>query len=240
MSVTPHLAPRFFLVLAACSLVVSCAERRDRDADEAASATGASDASVAATSSVGATVGVGSAGVADQPLLTEPPASAQAPARPSASVSAANSKPTFAEGADGSVSMRTRTGTMVMSLRHDSVVVAFSDSMRLAIQREMKSSMKEDAESDADEKSAIGQMIKGVVKSTVTGAMREVFEKSRGFPVSSLRDVSYESGAIEFQFGHKPTWNFEHINSDDEPLLEQFHPADAARFVGAVRAQMKG
>ncbi|MEP7383588.1 MAG: hypothetical protein ABI910_18025 [Gemmatimonadota bacterium] len=228
MSVTPHLAPRLFLVLAACSLVASCDERRDHNAEVAAGATIDSNAPVAATSSVGATVGAASAGVVEAP--TQPVTTVAA---------AAHSKPTFAEGADGSVSMRTRNGSMVMSLRHDSVVVAFSDSMRLAIQREMKSSMKEDAEADS-ENSAIGQMIKGVVKSTVTGAMREVFEKSRGFPVSSLRDVSYESGAIEFKFVRKPTWNFEHINSDDEPLLEQFYPADAARFVGALRALMKG
>ncbi len=177
--------------------------------------------------------------VPERPEVAERPELPEQPERPEAREGSASSKTTFAEGPDGSVSMKTRNGAMVMSLRHDSVVVAFSDSMRNAIQREMKKSMKEDAAADSEENSAIGQMIKGVVKSTVTGAMREVFEKSRGFPVSDLRSVDYDDGAIQFTYDHKPTWNFDHVNTDNEPLLEQFHPADAARFVGAVRSRMK-
>ncbi len=144
-------------------------------------------------------------------------------------------KPTFAEGPDGSVSMSTRSGALVMSLRHDSVVVAFSDSIRREVQQKVKTSM---AEKDS-EGSALGQVIEGVVKSSVSGALSEVFDKSRGFPVSSLSDVQYEDGAIQFRYRRKPTWTFDSFKTDHTPLLEQFHPADAARFVGAVRARMR-
>lgn len=219
MSIIRRIAPHAVLVLSVAVVATACDQRDDH-----------------ATSDVAAAPVPPAAGVSEVPERTELPERPEATEQPERS---ASSNSTFTEGADGSVSMKTRNGAFVMSLRHDSVVVAFSDSMRNAIQSEMKKSMKEDSAADGDEKSAFGEIIKGVVKSTVTGAMREVFEKSRGFPVSDLRDVSYDDGAIHFSFDHKPTWNFENFNTDNERLLEQFRPADAARFVGAVRANMK-
>jgi hypothetical protein len=91
---------------------------------------------------------------------------------------------------------------------------------------------------DSTSESAIGQMIEGVVKSSVSGALTEVFEKSRGFPVSSLNGIAYEQGAIRFDFAKRPTWDMDGFKTDGTPLLAQFHPADAARFVGAVRARL--
>lgn len=137
-------------------------------------------------------------------------------------------------GDDGSASMHTRNGAMVMSLRHDSITVAFSDSIRSAVRNEVSASMQKDSSSG----SAIGDMIQGVVKSSVTGALGEVFDKSRGFPLSSLDGIAYEQGAIRFDFAQRPTWDMEGFKTDGTPLLAQFHPADAARFVGAVRARL--
>lgn len=174
----------------------------------------------------------------EQPERPEIPERDEAPERPESSERSASSKPTFVEGPDGSASITSRNGALVMSLRHDSIVVAFSDSMRAVVQGQVKQSMHEDAKADTGDDSALGQIIKGVVQSTVSGALREVFEKSRGFPVSAVRDVSYDDGAIRFSYVKTPTWNFDKINADHEPLLEQFHPADAARFVGAVRARL--
>lgn len=145
------------------------------------------------------------------------------------------SQPTFAEGPDGSVSMTTRNGAIMMSLRHDSVVVAFSDSIRRRVQEEMRESRDEKDTSE----SALGQVVEGVVKSAVTGALSEIFDKARGFPVASLRDVEYEDGAIRFEYRSEPAWTFDSFKVDKEPLLEQFHPADAARFVGAVRERLR-
>lgn len=144
-------------------------------------------------------------------------------------------QPTFAEGPDGSVSMTTRNRAIVMSLRHDSIVVAFSDSIRGRVQQKMRAST--DARDTSG--SALGEVVGGVVKSAVSGALSEIFDKARGFPVSSLRDVAYDDGAIRFEYRSKPAWTFDSFKIDNEPLLEQFHPADAARFVGAVRARLR-
>lgn len=149
---------------------------------------------------------------------------------------ARTSRPTFAEGPDGSVSMSTRNGTMVMALRHDSVVVAFSDSIRQHVRQKLEAKLDE----QRPQESAIGQVVQGVVAKGVTGALSEVFDKARGFPVASLRGVRYEEGEIRFDYVKKPAWTFDEFETDGTPLLSQFHPADAARFVGAVRARMRG
>jgi hypothetical protein len=153
---------------------------------------------------------------------------------------AADAQPTFAEGPGGTVSMHTTNGAFVMSLRNDSVLIAFSDSIREHVRAELADkSQRRAQEASAKDRSAIGNLVQGVVQKTVAATMSEVFDHARGFPVSVLRDVSYERGEIQFDFHDKPTWNFQSFKSDDVPLLAQFHPADAARFVGAVRSRLK-
>ena len=146
-------------------------------------------------------------------------------------------KPSFSEASDGSVSMTSTDGAAVMSLRHDSVVVAFSDSIRNVVKTEVAKSMKEEAK-DKDE-GAVAELIKGVVQKSVTAGLGEIFDKSRGFPVSSVKDVRYEDGAIRFDYVKEPAWTFKDMKLDKRPILESFHPADAARFVGAVRAHLR-
>ena len=151
------------------------------------------------------------------------------------SASSGDAKPTFVEGPNGSVSMKTKGGALVMMLRHDSVLVAFSDSLRYAVRNEVDSSIADGAHSDD---SRFGRMIQNAVKTTVSTTLREVLDKARGFPVSTLRGVSYENGAIEFDYKRKPILSFDEMKDGDESFLEKFHPADAARFVGAVRARL--
>lgn len=152
---------------------------------------------------------------------------------------ATDARPSFAEARDGSVSMHTTNGAFVMALRHDSVLLAFSDSIRAHVRSEMEAKTgRRAAEATGKNRSAFGELVQGVVQKTLDATMSEVFDNARGFPVSALRDVSYERGAIRFDFRETPTWNLQNFKSDDVPLLEQFHPADAARFVGAVRARM--
>lgn len=149
---------------------------------------------------------------------------------------ASDAKPSFTEASDGSVSMTSTDGAVVMSLRHDSVVVAFSDSVRNKVKSEVDKSMKEEAyDKDAG---AVGELIKGVVQKSVTAGLGEIFDKARGFEVSSVKDVRYKDGAIEFDYVKEPTWTFKDMKLDKRPVLESFHPADAARFVGAVRAHL--
>lgn len=152
-------------------------------------------------------------------------------------VAPGDAKPSFTEEPGGGASMKTSNGGLVMSLRHDSVVVAFSDSIREHVKQEMKKEMSKDSAKGED--GALAEVMKGVVAKSVSAGLSEIFDKSRGFPVSSLRDVSYENGAIRFDYVKEPTWTFENFKTDKTPLLEQFHPADAARFVGAVRARLK-
>jgi hypothetical protein len=189
----------------------------------------------------------GSADVHEGADVNDAAADAPAAASSSAGVSAstgdparardatrAASGPSFVMGTDGGASMHTRNGAMVMSLRGDSIVVAFSDSVRQKVRRELSESMGKESAPE----SGLEQLIQGVVKSSVKGALGEVFDKSRGFPLSSLKGIEYERGAIRFDFVSRPTWSMEGFETDGTPLLEQFHPADAARFVGAVRARL--
>lgn len=152
-------------------------------------------------------------------------------------VAPGDAKPSFTEEPGGGASMKTSNGALVMSLRHDSVVVAFSDSIREHVKQEMKREVSKDSAKGED--GAFAEVMKGVVVKSVSAGLSEIFDKSRGFPVSSLRDVSYENGAIRFDYVKEPTWTFDNFKTDKTPLLEQFHPADAARFVGAVRARLK-
>ena len=62
--------------------------------------------------------------------------------------------------------------------------------------------------------------------------------KSRGFPLSDLREVRYGKGTIAFEFKHRPTFTFIDLKENNEPFLTHFAPADAERFVSAVRAKL--
>ena len=135
--------------------------------------------------------------------------------------------------------MMTSTGAMLMRLRHDSVLVGFSDSLRRSVKHDVDTSFKKDASDE--ESSALGRVVKSAVQATVQTTLNEVFDKERGFPVADLKDARYEDGKIVFQYRTKeatPTIRPDKISNDGKPFLSQFHPADAARFVGAVRARM--
>jgi hypothetical protein len=83
--------------------------------------------------------------------------------------------------------------------------------------------------------SGLGGSIERMVKSTVQSAV-----SSRvSFPVSDVRDVRYENGAIRFDWNHRPTRLFDQTKVNGKPLLESFRPDDAERFVQAVRAKIQ-
>lgn len=197
------------VLVVASSLVIACSSEGD-------------ESSAAASDSVSVSVST------DTGDAVSPPAAASAPGE---------SKPSFVESPNGAVSMRTTNGALVMSLRHDSVVVAFSDSISRHVKAELKNEMAKD--SSEKDGGAFAEVMKGVVEKSVSAGLSEVFDKARGFPVSALRGIAYEHGAIRFDYVEKPTWTFDNFKTDETPLLEQFHPADAARFVGAVRARLK-
>lgn len=82
---------------------------------------------------------------------------------------------------------------------------------------------------------ALGAMIAGAVKGTVRSALTRDY----GFPLSDVRDVRYENGAIVFDWKSKPTMNPETMKVNDRKFLESFSPDDARRFVAAVRTRLQ-
>ena len=81
----------------------------------------------------------------------------------------------------------------------------------------------------------VGGSIERLVKSTVQSA---VSSRVR-FPVSAVKDVRYENGAIRFEWNERPTRLLDQTKVNDKPFLESFRPDDAQRFVDAVRARIR-
>ena len=144
---------------------------------------------------------------------------------------------TFTDDPVEGITITTRSGALRLHLRHDSVLASFSDSLRRRVHKDVDSSMSAERVGDH---SGIGGAIEGMVKSTVNATLTEVFDKARGFPVSDLKDVRLDDGSIDFDYRHRRrALKFESISESGRPFLSQFHPADAARFVGAVRARIR-
>jgi hypothetical protein len=78
--------------------------------------------------------------------------------------------------------------------------------------------------------SSIERMVKTTVQSAVSSRVR--------FPVSAVKDVRYEDGAIRFEWHERPTQLLEQTKVNGKPFLESFAPDDARRFVDAVRARI--
>lgn len=208
-------------ILLALSLAACSSERRDSRSGEA------NVAAVAAPASAPASVGVDSMGM--------PQTSVRVGEGEGSGVASERSGPNFTEGKSGEVWMATQSGSLIMRLRHDSVLIGFSDSLRQAVKSQVDTSMRRDAD---EERSGLARAVRGAVEATVKTTLREVFDKERGFPVSDVRSVRYEGGEIVFDYEHKPLIAPEGIKDGDRSMLTRFHPADAARFVGALRGRM--
>jgi hypothetical protein len=144
-------------------------------------------------------------------------------------------QPDAADLSNGDLSIKTRGGSLVMAIRHDSVLVAFSDSVRREIREGLKTSTKS---SDADSSDALGRMIEGIVKKSVSAGLSMVFDKARGFPIADLKDVRYDNNTIVFDYRTKPAISIVDVKEEDTPFLARFEPAEAQRFVSAVRARL--
>jgi hypothetical protein len=57
--------------------------------------------------------------------------------------------------------------------------------------------------------------------------------------VSAVKDVRYTDGRIEFEWNERPTRLLDQTKVNGKPFLESFRPADAERFVAAVRAKIR-
>ena len=78
--------------------------------------------------------------------------------------------------------------------------------------------------------SSFGNIIKGAVRSAVTGALATRIE----YPLSDVDEISYDGGRLRLVVGGKEQLDNARVN--DRPLLESFPPDQARRFVEAVRS----
>ena len=77
----------------------------------------------------------------------------------------------------------------------------------------------------------IEKMVKGSVQSAIGTRV--------AFPISGVRDARYENGRIVFDWNGKSPGVFDNTKINGKPLLASFTPADAQRFVDAVRARKR-
>jgi hypothetical protein len=84
--------------------------------------------------------------------------------------------------------------------------------------------------------SGFGASIEKMVKGTVSSAIATRVS----FPLSSVKDVRYDGGALRFDWVGDPPKVFSSTKVNGKPILESFRPDDAQRFVEAVRARKHG
>lgn len=93
---------------------------------------------------------------------------------------------------------------------------------------------KEGTDTSAVTGSGFGASIEKMVKSSVQTAIGTRI----AFPLSSVRDITYDNGRIVFDGTPNPGDIFKNTKVNGKPLLESFSPADARRFVDAVHARL--
>ena len=129
---------------------------------------------------------------------------------------------------EGDVRITTRDGAVDLMLVGDRIVVGLSDSSIEEI-REQTDTTALDA--DGGLAASIEKYVKAKVQTTLA--------KRIDYPVSDLRDVSYERGRIVFEYEDGKKFNLlEGAKSDDQAVLGAFSEEDSERFVKAVRDRL--
>ena len=167
--------------------------------------------------------------VAAATVPVTPPASAVAPA----------------DGAlrPGDVRITTPNNAVVLALMGDSVWMGLSDSV-LAHARLATDSARTKAA--ASNKGGVGGAFGAMIADKVTAAVDAGLKTRVAYPLADIQNVAYENGTIHFTYrdGAKHMMSFEDIKTGDDgsshPVLSTFAPADAERFVAAVRARSGG
>jgi hypothetical protein len=133
---------------------------------------------------------------------------------------------TSSSAAHEDVRIQTTKGELDMALIGDTISAGLAPGAVAKVRQE--------TDTAAVHGSGLGGSIERLVKSTVQSAVTSRVS----FPVSAVKDVRYRNGAIEFEWKERPTRLFEHTKVNGKPFLESFSPADAERFVQAVRAKL--
>ena len=125
----------------------------------------------------------------------------------------------------GDVVITNADRSMQLGLTGDTVWLGLSDSVRTIARSSMDSSAK-------------GQGgLGGEIARIVTGTVDRALGTKVAYGLDEIEDVRYDRGLIVFRYrSGQHTLSFESIKAKERPVLETFAPADAERFVAAVRA----
>ncbi|HET7584472.1 MAG TPA: hypothetical protein VFK13_06160 [Gemmatimonadaceae bacterium] len=127
----------------------------------------------------------------------------------------------------GDVVITTTNGEVSLGLVGDSVLMGLSEKALREIRESTDTT-------DLQTQSGFGAWIERKVK----GAVRRGLSYHIAYPLDDVEDVRYENGAIRFDLRDEKTFSFDDVKvNDKQPVLEAFPPADAARFVAAVKAR---
>ena len=108
------------------------------------------------------------------------------------------------------------------------------DTITSGLSEQTLAKARHETNADAVQGTGVGASIERMVKSGVQTALNTRV----AIPISALNDVRYEHGAIVFDWKKKPT-AFVKTSVNGKPIMESFSPADAQRFVDAVRARKR-
>ena len=129
---------------------------------------------------------------------------------------------------EGDVRITSRDGAIDLMLAGDRIIVGLSDSVMEKVRAETDT-----ANLDAD--GGIGASIEKFVKSKV----QTTLAKRVDYPVSDLRDASYEDGRIVFQYRGRAKFHLlEGAETNDRSVLSSFSEEDSQAFVDAVRERI--
>jgi hypothetical protein len=129
---------------------------------------------------------------------------------------------------EGDVRITSRDGAVDLMLVGDRIIVGLSDSALEEIREQTDTTA---LEGDGGFGASIERFVKAKVQTTLA--------KRFDYPVSDLRDVSYDRGRIVFEYEDGKKFNLlEGAKSDDQPVLAAFSEEDSRAFVKAVRERI--
>lgn len=129
---------------------------------------------------------------------------------------------------EGDVRITSRDGAIDLMLAGDRIIVGLSDSVMEKVRAETDTA-------NLDSDGGIGASIEKFVKSKV----QTTLAKRVDYPVSDLRDASYEGGRIVFEYkGGAKFHLLEGAKTNDRSVLSSFSEEDSEAFVEAVRERI--
>lgn len=125
----------------------------------------------------------------------------------------------------GDVRIASTNGAMILSLVGDTVRMRLGDSAAAKIRHAVDTS--------GAPASGFGGLVSSTVKAAVGGALGEVARFAVLLPVRDMKELRYENGELHFGTGDRP------MGRKGTSGNARFAPADAERFIAAVRARQR-